>query len=129
MSMVALTPAHCCRKESSADSESSPHQESSVSFNAHSTDSCLSDSLTGEGDDERWVALSSALLGQFECGMEYIEADLQGELAEASSLSVNAEELKPPNHSHFKSPSLKVATIVACKSCTLPKGQTSTGVV
>src|SRR5260370_20351307 len=129
MSMVALTPAHCCRKESSADSESSPHQESSVSFNAHSTDSCLSDSSTGEGDDERWAALSSALLGQFERGMEYIEADLQGELAEASSLSVIAEELKLLNHSYFKSPSLKVATIVARKSRALPKGHASTGIM
>src|SRR5260370_21681707 len=61
--------------------------------------------------------------------MEYIEVDLQGELAKASSLSVNAEELKPPNHSHFKSPSLKVVTIVACKSRALPKGHTSTGIV
>src|SRR5260370_33566001 len=61
--------------------------------------------------------------------MEYIEADLQGELAKASSLSMIAEELKLPNHSYFKSPSLKVATIVACKSHALPKGHTSTGVV
>ena len=100
-----------------------------MSFNAHSTDSCLSDCLTGEGDDERWVALSSASLGQFECGMEYIEADLQGELAEAFSLSVNAEELKPPNYSHFESPTLKVTTIVAHKSRTLPKGHISTGIM
>src|SRR6266850_2925855 len=61
--------------------------------------------------------------------MEYIEADLQGELAEAFSLSMNAEELKPPNYSHFESPSLKVATIVARKSCALPKGHASTGVM
>src|SRR6266850_2855009 len=61
--------------------------------------------------------------------MEYIEADLQGELAEAFSLSVNAKELKLPNNSHFESPTLKVATIVACKSCTLPKGHASTGIV
>src|SRR5260370_36503499 len=61
--------------------------------------------------------------------MEYIEADLQGQLAEAFSLSVNPEELKPLNYSHFESPTLKVATIVACKSCALPKGHTSTGVV
>ncbi len=127
--MVPLPPSHCTHKESSVDSESSPHQESSVSFNAHSTDSCLSDSLTGEGDDERWAALSSASLGQFKCGMEYIEADLQGELAKAFSLSINAKELKPPNYSHFESPSLKVMTIVACKSCALPKGHTSTGIM
>src|SRR5260370_5832136 len=128
-SVVPLPPSHCTHKESSADSESSPCQELSASFNAHSTDSCLSDSSTGEGDDERWAALSSASLGQFECRMEDIEPDLKGELAKASSLSVNAEELKPPNHSYFKSPSLKVATIVAHKSRALPKGHTSTGVV
>src|SRR5260370_33963411 len=129
MSAVPLPPSPCTHKESSADSESSPQLESSVSSNADSTDSCLSDSLTGEGDNERWAALSSASLGQFKCRMEYIEADLQGELAKAFSLSMNAEELKPPNHSHFKSPSLKVATIVACKSRTLPKGQASTGIM
>src|SRR5260370_40802304 len=39
MSVVPLPPSHCTRKESSADSESSPHQESRVSFNDHSTDS------------------------------------------------------------------------------------------
>src|SRR5260370_2144890 len=61
--------------------------------------------------------------------MEYIEADLQGQLAEAFSLSVNPEELKPLNYSHFESPTLKVATIVACKSHALPKGHASTGVV
>src|SRR5260370_29404890 len=129
MSMVPLPPSHCTCKELSVDSESSPHQESSASSNANSTDSCLSDSLTGEGDNERWAALSSALLGQFECGMEYIEVDLQRELAEAFSLSVNAEELKLPNYSHFESPSLKVVTIVARKSCALPKGHASTGVM
>src|SRR5260370_13241626 len=129
MSTVPLPPSHCTCKESSADSESSPRQESSASSNANSTDSCLSDSLTREGDNERWVALSSASLGQFKCGMEYIEADLQAELAEAFSLSMNAEELKPPNYSHFESPSLKVATIVARKSCTLPKRPASTGIM
>src|SRR5260370_30541647 len=129
MSMVPLPPSHCTCKELSVDSESAPHQESSASSNANSTDSCLSDSLTGEGDNERWAALSSASLGQFECGMEYIEADLQGELAKASSLSMNAKELKVPNHSHFESPPLKVTTIVARKSCALPKGHASTGVV
>src|SRR5260370_35756017 len=61
--------------------------------------------------------------------MEYIEVDLQGELAKASSLSVNAEELKLPNHSYFKSPSLKVVTIVARKSHALPKGHASTGIM
>src|SRR5260370_37847110 len=91
MSAVPLSPSHCTHKESNADSESSPHQESSASSNANSTNSCLSDSLTGEGDNGRWVALSSASLGQFKCGMEYIEVDLQGELAKAFSLSVNAE--------------------------------------
>src|SRR5260370_38376437 len=70
MSMVPLSPSHCTHKELSASS------------NADSTDSCLSDSLTGEGDNERWAAFSSASLGQFECRMEYIEVDLQGELAE-----------------------------------------------
>src|SRR5260370_16158125 len=129
MSTVPLSPSHCTCKELSADSESSPCHESSASSDADSADSCLSDSLIGGGDNERWAALSSALLGQFKCGMEYIEADLQGELAKASSLSVNAEELKLPNHSYFKSPSLKVVTIVARKSCVLPKGHTSTGVV
>src|SRR5260370_41502601 len=103
-SAVPLPPSHCTHKESSASS------------NADSTDSCLSDSSTGEGDNERWAALSSASLGQFECRMEYIEADLQGGLAEAFSLSVNAKELKVPNYSHFESPNLQVMTIVACKS-------------
>src|SRR5260370_25682766 len=97
MSMVPLSPSHCT------------HKELSVSSNANSTDSCLSDSSIGDGDNERWVALSSASLGQFKCGMEYIEADLQGELADAFSLSINAEELKLPNYSHFESPTLKVA--------------------
>ena len=129
MSAVPLSSSHCTCKELNVDSESSPHQELSVSSDTDSTDSCLSDSSIGEGDNERWVALSSTSLGQFECRMEYIEADLQGELAKASSLSVNAKELKLPNHSHFKSPSLKVVTIVACKSCTLPKGHTSTGIM
>src|SRR5260370_5829812 len=129
MSMVPLSPSHCTHKESSVDSESSPHQESSVSSDANSTDSCLSDSSIGEGDNERWAALSSASLGQFECGMEYIEVDLQGELAKAFSLSVNAEELKLPNYSHFESPTLKVTTIVAHKSCALPKGHASTGIM
>src|SRR5260370_25043348 len=126
-SMVSLSPSHCTCKESNADSESSPHQELSASSDTNSTNSCLSDSSIGEGDNGRWAALSSTSLGQFKCGMEYIEVDLQGELAEAFSLSMNAEELKPPNYSHFKSPTLKVTTIVACKSCTLPKGHTSTG--
>src|SRR5260370_24549115 len=117
MSVVPLSPSHCTHKESSASSD------------ADSTDSCLSDSLIGEGDNERWAALSSASLGQFECGMEYIEADLQGELAKAFSLSVNAKELKPLNYSHFESPALKVTTIVAHKSHTLPKGHASTGIV
>src|SRR5260370_32406707 len=61
--------------------------------------------------------------------MEYIEVDVKGELAKAFSLSVNAKELKPLNSSHFESPTLKVTTIVACKSCALPKGHTSTGVM
>src|SRR6266478_8827280 len=128
-SVVPLSPSHCTHKESSVDSESSPHQELSASSNADSADSCLSDSSIGGGDNERWAALSSASLGQFECGMEYIEADLQGELAKAFSLSMNAEELKPPNYSHFESPTLKVTTIVAHKSRALPKGHTSTGIV
>src|SRR6266850_284041 len=128
-SMVPLSPSHCTHKELNVDSESSPHQESSASSDTNSTNSCLSDSSIGEGDDGRWAALSSTLLGQFECRMEYIEVGLQGELAEASSLSMIAEELKPPNHSYFKSPSLKVVTIVARKSHALPKGHTSTGIV
>src|SRR5260370_21129986 len=119
MRAVPLSPSHCTCKESNGDSESSPCQESSVSSDTDSTSSCLSDSSIGEGDNERWVALSSTSLGQFECGMEYIEVDLQGELAEAFSLSVNAEELKPPNYSHFESPTLKVTTIVAHKSRTV----------
>src|SRR5260370_7201301 len=65
MSAVPLPPSHCTCKELSADSESSPRQELSASFNAHSTDSCLSDSLTGEENNERWSALSSASLQQF----------------------------------------------------------------
>src|SRR6266850_6053789 len=129
VSAVPLSPSHCTHKESNADSESSPHQELSASSDTNSTDSCLSDSSIGGGDKERWAALSSALLGQFECRMKYIEADLQGELAEAFSLSMNAKELKPPNYSHFESPTLKVTTIVAHKSCTLPKGHTSTGIM
>src|SRR5260370_21036989 len=128
-SMVSLSPSHCTCKESNVDSESSPHQELSASSDTNSTNSCLSDSSIGEGDNGRWAALSSTSLGQFKCGMEYIEADLQGELAEAFSLSMNAEELKPPNYSHFESPSLKVATIVARKSCTLPKRPASTGIM
>src|SRR5260370_34811729 len=69
-SVVPLPPSHCTCKESSADSESSPRQESNVSFNAHSTDSCLSDSSTGEGDDQRGGALRLAWLGQVDRGME-----------------------------------------------------------
>src|SRR5260370_33312834 len=57
-SAVPLPPSHCT------------HKESSASFNAHSTDSCLSDSSTGEGDYERWTALTRASLGQSESGME-----------------------------------------------------------
>src|SRR6266478_960334 len=117
MSAVPLSPSHCTCKELSASSD------------ADSADSCLSDSSIGGGDNERWAALSSASLGQFKCRMEYIEADLQGELAEAFSLSMNTEELKLPNNSHFESPTLKVATIVAHKSHALPKGHASTGVV
>src|SRR6266478_9475726 len=49
MSMVPLSPSHCTHKESNMDSESSPCQESSVSSNTDSTNSCLSDSLIGEG--------------------------------------------------------------------------------
>src|SRR5260370_27940105 len=119
MSTVPLSPSHCTHKELNADSESSPHQESSASSDTNSTNSCLSDSSIGEGDNGRGAALSSTSLGQFKCRMEYIEADLQGELAKAFSLSVNAKELKPLNYSHFKSPPLKVVTIVACKSHTL----------
>src|SRR5260370_35353535 len=52
MSMVPLSPSHCT------------HKELSVSSNANSTDSCLSDSSIGDGDNESWWALSSPSLGQ-----------------------------------------------------------------
>src|SRR5260370_42322880 len=48
MSAVPLSPSHGTHKESSVDSESSPSQASTVSSDANSTASCLSDSLMGE---------------------------------------------------------------------------------
>src|SRR5260370_28615698 len=94
MSVVSLSPSHCTCKESNADSDSPPHQESSVSSKTDSTNSYLSDSPMEERDGRKWAAFSGALLEQFEDGMEYIELDLQGELAEAFSLAMNAEQSK-----------------------------------
>ena len=66
MSVVSLPPSHCTHKESNADSESSPHQELSVSSDTSSTNSCFSNSLIGEGDGSRWAALGDAAQEQFE---------------------------------------------------------------
>src|SRR5260370_22204513 len=82
-----------------------------------------------ERDDKKWAAFSGASLEQFEDRVEYVESDLQGELVEAFSLAVNAEESKSPMHDHFETPSPRVVTIVAHKCGTLPKGHTSTGIM
>src|SRR5260370_2673928 len=82
-----------------------------------------------ERDGGKWAAFSGASLEQFEDGMEYVELDLQGELAGAFSLAMNAEESKSPKHNHFETPSPRVATIVAHKCHALPKGHTSTGIM
>src|SRR5260370_40416365 len=126
MSTVSLSPSHCTHKESNADSDSPPCQELSASSKTDSTNSYLSDSPMEERDGRKWAAFSGTLLEQVEDGMEYIESDLQGELAEAFSLAMNAEESKSPKPSHFKTPSPRVTTIVAHKCCTLSKGHAST---
>src|SRR5260370_6212041 len=129
MGTGSLSPSHCTCKELNADSDSPPHQESSASSKTDSTNSYLPDSLMEERDGGKWAAFSGASLEQFEDGVEYIESDLQGELAEAFSLAVNAEESKSPTHDHFETPSPRVATIVACKCCALPKGHASMGIM
>src|SRR5260370_27739136 len=115
MGTGSLSPSHCTCKELNADSDSPPHQESSASSKTDSTNSYLSDSLMEERDGGKWVAFSGTLLEQFEDGVEYVELDLQGELAEAFSLAVNTEESKSPKCSHFKTPSPRVMTIVVFK--------------
>src|SRR5260370_14940318 len=128
MSAVSLSPSHCTHKESNADSDSPPHQESSASSETDSTNSYLPDSLMEEKDGGKWAIFSVNLLEQFEDGVEYIESNLQGELPEAFSLAVNAEESKSTKCSHFETISPRVTTIVACKCHALPK-HASTGIM
>src|SRR5260370_10070153 len=129
MSAVPLSPSNCACKESNVDSDSPPHQELSASSKTDSTNSYLPDSLMEERDGGKWATFSGVLLEQFEDRVEYVELDLQGELVEAFSLAINAEESKSPKCSHFETPSPRVATIVACKCCALPKGHASTGIM
>src|SRR5260370_6637632 len=129
MSVASLSPSHCTHKESNADSDSSPRQESSVSSETDSTNFHLPDSLREEREDRKWAACSGASLEQFEDRVEYVESDLQGELAEAFSLAVHAEEFKSPKHNQFETSSPRVATIVAHKCCTLLKGHASMGIM
>ena len=88
MSAVSLSPSHCTCKESNADSDSPPCQELSVSSKTDSTNSYLPDSPMEERDGGKWAAFSGVSLEQFEDGVEYVESDLQGELAEAFSLAI-----------------------------------------
>src|SRR6266478_2663833 len=127
-SVASLSPSCCTHKESNADSDSSPHQELSVSSETDSTNSHLPDSSMEERDDREWAAFSGALLEQFEDRVEYVEPDLQGELAEAFSLAVHAEEFKSPKHNQFETSSPRVMTIVAHKCCALLKGHASMGI-
>src|SRR5260370_36522450 len=129
MSAASLSPSHCTHKESNADSDSSPRQESSVSSKTDSTNFHLPDSLREEREDRKWAAFSGASLEQFEDRVEYVESDLQGELVEAFSLAVHAEESKSPKCDQFETSSPRVATIVAHKCCALLKGHTSTGIM
>src|SRR5260370_39811411 len=129
MSVASLSPSCCTCKESNVDSDSSPCQELSASSKTDSTNSHLPNSLMEERDDRKWATFSGALLEQFEDRVEYIESDLQGELVEAVSLVVHAEESKSPKHDQFKTPSPRVATIVAHKCCTLLKGHASMGIM
>src|SRR5258708_4704334 len=129
MSAASLSPSCCTCKELNVDSDSSPPQDSSGSSEKDSTNSHLPASLPKEEDDRNWLPFSGALLEQFEDRVEYVELDLQGELAEAFSLAVNAEESKSPKCNHFETPSPRVVTIVACKCCALPKGHASTGIM
>src|SRR5260370_15960753 len=101
-SAASLFPSCCTCKESNADSDSSPHQESSARSKTDSTNSHLPNSSMEERDDRKWAAFSGALLEQFEDRVEYVESDLQGEVAEAFSLAVNAEESKSTKHDHFE---------------------------
>src|SRR5260370_10571215 len=96
MSAASLSPSHCTRKELNADSDSSPSQELSASSKTDSTNFHLPDSLREEREDRKWATFSGASLEQFEDGVEYVELDLQGELAEAFSLAVHADESKSP---------------------------------
>src|SRR5260370_5936498 len=96
MSMVSLSPFYCTHKESNVDSDSSPHQESSASSDMDSTDSCLSDSLTEEGSEGKWAALSSVSLEQLDDGIEYVVSERQEEEVEKESLVVNTEEFQQP---------------------------------
>src|SRR5260370_31641582 len=49
MSMVSLSPFHCTRKESNVHSDSPPSQESSISSDTDTTDSCLPNSSPEDG--------------------------------------------------------------------------------
>ena len=101
----------------------------SASSETDSTNFHLPDSSREEREDRKWAAFSGASLEQFEDGVEYIESDLQGELAEAFSLAVHAEEFKSPKRNQFETSSPRVVTIVAHKCCTLLKGHASTGIM
>src|SRR5260370_13748618 len=128
-SAASLSPSHCTCKELNVDSDSSPCQESSASSETDSTNFHLPDSSREEREDRKWAAFSGASLEQFEDGVEYVESDLQGELAEAFSLAAHAEEFKSPKCDQFETSSPRVMTIVAHKCCTLLKGHTSMGIM
>ncbi len=100
-----------------------------MSSDTDTTNSCLSDSPMEEGSKEKWAALSSVSLEQFDDGMEYIVSELQEEVVEKYSLVMSTEEFQLPPQGHFVPPSPHDRTIVACKCQALPKGHASTGIV
>src|SRR5260370_37235076 len=61
MSAASLSPSCCTHKESNVDSDSSPHQESSASSEADSTNFHLPDSSREEREDRKWATFSGTL--------------------------------------------------------------------
>src|SRR5260370_35190648 len=88
----SLSPSHCDHKETNADFFSSPHQESSASFDADPTNLDPPNSSSERKKGLKWAAFNDLSMKQFESRVECMVLALQGESAKVFSLVVNSKE-------------------------------------